>query len=181
MTIIRSSPFALLLLPALALALGGTLGCGSDAASTGGGAGSGSSGDDLKGTVSFNGGPTLECDVDDQDFAASGEYSITCDNDEVDSNYRFVQITFKDEASARTAQTLKFMRPFAFKPEDHPDADAIAVSWTDKDGTLDSDDDSTGTAKVVKSGNHYTVTLTDVSVESTPTKATGKVTAVVNF
>ncbi|MET0795693.1 MAG: hypothetical protein ABW061_29515 [Polyangiaceae bacterium] len=191
MIILRSASVAL----ALTLTLGGLVACGSDAASDGGSsgaAGSASSGSagkggggptnnepELTGTMSFSNGAKLDCKVSTQNFPASGEYSVLCEEDA--SNFRFVQVTFKDEASARTAQTLKFMKPFAFSPEDHPDTDAIAVSWTGTDGTLDSDDDSTGSAKVAKSGDHYAVTLSDVSVESTPTKATGTVTAVIDF
>ena len=130
--------------------------------------------------MSFSNGAELDCKVSTQDFPSSGEYSVLCEEDA--SNFRYVQVTFKDEASARTAQTLKFMKAFAFKPEDHPDADAIAVGWTDTDGgTLYADDESTGSAKVVKNGAHYTLTLTDASVESAPTKATGTVTAVIDF
>lgn len=188
MTTLRSSSVAL----ALILALGGTLGCGSDDVSNPGGAGSsgtagsgaggGSSnnGADLTGTFSFDGGPTIDCKVSTQDFPATGEYSVLCEEDSTD--FRYVQVTFKDEASARTAQTLKLMKAFAFSAADHPDADAISVGWTDAEGdTLYADDDSTGSAKIVKNGAHYTVTLTDVLVESAPTKATGTVTATIDF
>jgi hypothetical protein len=197
MTILRSASVAL----AFTLALGSLAACGSDAASDGGNsgaagsAGSGAAGaagaagkggagpidneTELTGKMSFNNGEELDCKVSTQDFPASGEYSVLCEEDA--TSFRYVQVTFKDEASARTAQTLKFMKPFAFSPEDHPDADAIAVSWTDSDGTLDSDDTSTGTAKVVKNGSHYTVTLTDVTVESLPTHAIGTVTATIDF
>ena len=188
MSILRSSSVVF----ALTFALGGTLGCGSDDVSNPGGAGAsgtagsgaagGSSDDgaDLTGTFSFDGGPTIACKVSTQDFPATGEYSVLCEEDATD--FRYVQVTFKDEASARTAQTLALMKAFAFSPEDHPDADAISLGYTDADGdTLYADDDSTGTGKVVKNGTHYTVTLSAVSVESATTKVSGPVTATIDF
>ena len=164
----------------------GAVACGDDDSTGGtdGAAGEGSKtpidNDDLTGTFTF-GAETLDCEVSDQDFPASGEYSVVCDNDEVDSNYRFVQVTFKDEASARTAGDLKFIAPYAFKPEDHPDADTIAVQFTDTDGTLDSDDDSTGSAKVTASGGRYVLTLEDVSLSTVTSDDTGTVSATINF
>jgi hypothetical protein len=164
----------------------GTVACGDDDSDSGtdGAAGEGSKtpidNDDLTGTFTF-GGETLDCEVSDQEFPATDEYSIVCDNDEVDSNYRFVQVTFKDEASARVARDLKFIAPYAFKPEDHPDADTIAVQFTDKDGTLDSDDDSSGSAKVTASGGHHVLTLEDVSLSTVTSDATGAVSATIDF
>lgn len=167
----------------LTLCLLGATGCGgsdSDAGSPGAG-GEGSempSDEELTGTFTFA-GVTTDCKVSTQDFPATGEYSVLCEEDSASS--RFVQITFKDEASARMAQDLKLIAPFAFKPEDHPDADTIAVSYTDSDGTLDSDDDSTGSAKVAASSGHYVLTLKDVSLSTVSSEDTGEVSATIQF
>jgi major membrane immunogen (membrane-anchored lipoprotein) len=162
----------------MAVCLLGTVACGgSDSDDANGGAGDS---DDLTGTFTFA-GVTLDCETSDQDFPATGEYSVVCDNDDDDANYRFVQVTFKDEPSARVARDLKFIAPFAFGPEDHEEADTIAVSYTNDDGTLDSDDDSTGSAKVTVSGNHHVITLKDVSLSTVTSGDTGTVSAVINF
>jgi hypothetical protein len=57
----------------------------------------------------------------------------------------------------------------------------VAVSCTDGDGTLDSDDESTGSAKVAASGAHYVLTLTNVSLATVTGEATGDVSATSNF
>ncbi|MDF3070605.1 MAG: hypothetical protein K0R38_6206 [Polyangiaceae bacterium] len=177
-------PKAAQLLVALCV-LGATACGGSDSQGTPNDGGAGESGNpsgatELGGTFTF-GGETADCKTSTQDFAATGEFSVVCENDEDDSNYRFVQVTFKDEPSARTAQTLTFMAPFAFKPEDHEAADAVAVSYTNKDGTLDSEDDSTGSAKVTASGGRYVITLDSVSLSTVTSEDTGEVSATINF
>lgn len=168
----------------LALCLLGATACGEDSKGAPNDGGAGETGNppdtELTGTFTF-GGDTVACKTSHQDFAATGEYSVLCENDDDDSNYRFVQITFKDEASARKAQSLTFTGPFAFKPEDHEAADAVAVSHTDKDGTLDSDDDSTGSAKVAVSGGHNVLTLTNVSLSTVSSEDTGEVSASIEF
>ncbi len=152
-----------------------------DAANGGAGESGNPPGDtELTGTFTF-GGDTTACKTSHQTFPATGEYSIVCENDEDGALYRFVQVTFKDEPSARKAQALTFMKPFAFKPEDHEAADAVAVSYTDTDGTLDSDDESTGSAKVVVSGDHNVLTLDEVSLSTVTSEATGAVSATINF
>lgn len=163
----------------------GTTACGGSDSNTPNDGGAGESGNppgdtELGGTFTF-GGETVDCKTSTQDFPATGEYSVLCENDEDDSNYRFVQVTFKDEPSARKAQTLTFMAPFAFKPEDHEAADAVAVSFTNKDGTLDSEDESTGSAKVAASGGHYVITLNSVSLSTVTSEDTGEVSATINF
>lgn len=170
----------------VALCLLGATGCdGSDSQGTPNEGAAGESGNppgetELTGTFTF-GGETVDCKTSTQDFPATGEYSVVCENDEDDSNYRFVQVTFKNEASARKAQSLTFMAPYAFKPEDHEAADAVAVSHTDSDGTLDSEDDSTGSAKVTASGGRYVITLDSVSLSTVTSEDTGEVSAIINF
>lgn len=170
----------------LALCLLGATACGgSDSEGTPNDGGAGKTGNppgdtELTGTFTF-GGETVDCKTSTHDFPATGEYSVVCDNDEDDSNYRFVQVTFKDEPSARKAQSLTFMAPFAFKPEDHEAADAVAVSYTDKDGTLDSEDDSTGSAKVAASSGRNVLTLVGVSLSTVTSEDTGEVSATIDF
>src|SRR5687767_14548509 len=41
----------------------------------------------LTGTFTF-GGETLDCETSDQDFPATGEYSVLCENDDDPANYR---------------------------------------------------------------------------------------------
>jgi hypothetical protein len=169
------------LLLALCLMSATACGEGSEGGPNSGGAGeSGNLPDDpqLTGTFTF-GGKTVGCKTSDQDFPATGEYSVVCENDE--AGYRFVQVTFKNEASARRAQDLTFMAPFAFSPEDHEAADAVAVSYTDGDGTLDSDDESSGSAQVAASGAHYVLSLTNVSLATVTSEATGAVSATISF
>lgn len=148
-----------------------------------GGAGEGGNVPDdteLTGTFTF-GSDTVDCKTSHQDFAATGEYSVVCDNDDDDANYRFVQVTFKNQAAARKAQDLTFMAPFAFKPEDHEAADAIAVSYSDRDGALDSDDESTGSAKVTAAGGRNVLTLESVSLSTVTSADTGNVSATISF
>lgn len=178
----------------LALCVIGITACGESAEGGASGGGAGESGnspddvdnlpDDLPDDVELTGtftyaGKTLACKTSHQDFPATGEFSVVCDND--DDGYQFVQVTFKNEASARQDQDLTFMAPFAFKPEDHEAADAVAVSYTGSDGTLDSDDDSTGSAKVTSSGAHHVLTLTNVSLSTVTSEATGSISATIDF
>jgi hypothetical protein len=168
----------------LALCVMGATACGesSEGGPNNGAAGeSGNSPDDtqLTGTFTFE-GKTRDCKTSHQDFAPTGEYSVVCENEE--DGYRFVQVTFKNEVSARLAQNLTFMAPYAFKPEDHEAADAIAVSYTDGNGTLDSDDDSTGSAKVTASGARSVLTLTNVSLATVTSEIqSSEVSATINF
>jgi hypothetical protein len=166
----------------LALCVLGAVACGEDSKDAGNGGGAGESGNPpdetgLTGTFTI-GTKTLPCTTSDQDFPATGEYSVLCESE--DSG--FVQVTFKNEAAARTAQDLTFMKPFAFKPEDHEAADAISVSYMNAAGeTLDSDDESTGSAKVAASDGHHVLTLKDVSLSTVTSEDTGEVSATINF
>lgn len=161
---------------------GGSASSGGSSNSGGSDSGTGGNGDDddFTGTVTFD-GTTIDCEVDTDDFPASGEFSVLCDNDDDDSNYRYVEIVFKNEASARTAQDLRFIGGFAFSPDDHPDADTIAVGWTDTNGTLYADDDSTGSAKVTASGGHFVLEITDVSLSNEEETASGTLSATIDF
>lgn len=134
----------------------------------------------LGGTFTF-GAVTLPCKVSSQMFPASGEYSIVCDNSDESSNYRYVQVTFKNEASARLTQTLRFKDPFAFKPEDHPDADTVSVDYLDKDGTITAGSTSTGSANVASSGGHNVLILKDVSLGNVTKTRSGTISAAVTF
>jgi hypothetical protein len=158
----------------------GSGGAGGESATGGASSGSGSSPgtESFTGTLTF-GGETLDCAVTTSTFT-SDEFSIICDNDEDASNYRYVEVTFKDEASARTAQDLVFAAPFDFTGG-HDDPKAISVGWTDSDGTLYSADDSSGEAAVTESGGHNVVTLTDVSLSNAEGTATGTVSATLSF
>ena len=134
----------------------------------------------LKGTFSFA-AVTLPCKVSSQLFPATNEYSIVCDNSDDASNYRYVQVTFKDEVSARLPQPLKFKAPFAFKPEDHPDADTVSVDYLDKDGTITAGPMSAGSADVARSGGHNLLTLKDVTLGNVTKTRSGTISATINF
>ena len=134
----------------------------------------------LTGTFSF-GGVTLPCKVSSQLFPASKEYSIVCDNSDDSNNYRFVQVTFKNEVSARLPQALKFKAPFAFTPEDHPDADTVSVDYFDKDGNITAGEASTGSSGVSVSGGRNVLTLKDVSLGNVTKTRSGTISATVNF
>ncbi len=149
--------------------------------SSGGGSSTGGSGikpGDFEGTVTFD-GTTLDCEVDVDTFT-SGEYSVICDNDELSSNYRYVEVTFKDEAAARTAQSLVLVGPFDFTGG-HEDPTTISVGWTDANGTLYSADDSAGTASVRAEGDHFVLELVSVVVASNSTETTGTLSASLPF
>jgi len=198
---LRSMHSHLTLVALLGSCLLGTAACGSDAATVAGNAGAGGSSgsgtagapnagkggspstqeQEFTGTFSFNGGATLPCEVSTQLFPATGEFSVLCENDDDDANYRFVQVTFKDEASARIAQSLVLAEPFAFSPSDHPEANAISVNWQDTDGALYADSDSTGSGKVTATGGHNVLKITDVSLSTVSSDATGTVSATVDY
>jgi len=91
-----------------------------------------------------------------------------------------VQITFKDEASARLTQTLRLVEMDIFE---HPDADTIAVNYIPFDDRVStsSSEDTVGSASAKASGSRNEVTLTDVVLDSNISTTTAKVSATVPF
>lgn len=125
------------------------------------------------GTYTVDGKET-SCEVSTQDFSTD-EYSVVCQNDDEG----FVQVTFKNEASARVAGTFKITERDIFK---HPDADTLDVSYMSfSGGSVDSRDDRDGSAVVTISGKHQVLTLTDVALENTDGTTTTKVSASIPF
>lgn len=130
---------------------------------------------DLTGTFDVLDMP-YACEVTTQLFEATGEYSVLCQND----NAGLVQITFKDEASARRDQAFTITkRSFS----SHPDADTIDVSYLELGVgiNVDSEDDFAGAAAVAAQGDHHVLTLTDVLLEDSDGVNTQAVSATINF
>lgn len=154
----------------------------SSGGSSGGGSSSGSPAG-LKGTVTWK-GTTEPCDVTDQDFAASGEYSVLCQTKGSATGFGtvLVQVTFKDEPSARTPGSFAPLGGSAFSPEDHPDPRTASAIVIDDEHAYAASDESTGTMTMAAEGGHHVLTVTDVQQfqpgeEDTPLL----VSAVINF
>lgn len=153
---------------------GGSSG-GGDAGTGGGADAGGGGGGNLTGSYTVD-GQRKNCKVETQLFGATDEFSVLCQNDDDG----LIQITFKDEASARLAQTLRIIKTDILE---HPDADTISVDYRpfDDRDTLVSDDDKAGTASVTKSGSRNVLTLTDVALESFEGTSSGVVSATITF
>jgi hypothetical protein len=72
------------------------------------------------GTFSVDGQPARSCKVETQLFPATKEFSVVCQDDA----YGLVQVTFKDEASARLEQSLTVIKGSI---SSHPDPKTIVV------------------------------------------------------
>lgn len=125
------------------------------------------------GTFSVD-GQSRTCNVTTQVFTTK-EYSVVCQDD----NYGLVQVTFKDEASARLSQSLTVIKGSI---SSHPDAATIVVGFLPLPGGPDgpevhSDDGLAGTA----TGSAAKVTLEGVVLKSTDKSTSRTVTATINF
>ena len=145
--------------------------CGGD---DGGGDGGGDdAGGALGGTFSI-GGTINDCRTETQDFS-TGEFSVICQNDDTG----LVQITFKDEASARLAQSLTITYRDIFE---HPDPASVDVgyrSFTGEDAA--SDNDAPGTAVATVTGSTNVVTLTNVQLSNAVSDVQAVVSATVEY
>ncbi len=72
------------------------------------------------GTFTVDGQPERSCKVETQFFPATKEFSVVCQDDA----YGLVQVTFKDEASARLDQSLTVIKGSI---SSHPDPKTIVV------------------------------------------------------
>lgn len=129
----------------------------------------------LKGSYTVD-GVKHGCEVSTQTFPATKEFSVLCQNDDDG----LVQITFKDEASARLSQTLRIIDTDIFS---HPDADTINVDYRpfDDRDSVSSEDDTPGSASTKASGGRTELTLKDVELESNISDEKAKVSATVPF
>ncbi len=134
----------------------------------------GSASEDFTGVYSAGKGE-LDCAVSTQLFVTD-EFSIVCQNDDDG----FVQITFKDEASARTAGSFTITERNYFE---HPEPTTVDVSYDSfgDEPQLVSQSDLPGTVEVTASGGHNVLTLTDVELHSFPEAVTGTVSATIDF
>ena len=114
------------------------------------------------GTVTWN-GKTESCNVTSQNFPASGEYSVLCQTEGTSTGTGtvLVQVTFKDEASARSAGTFTVLEGSSFSPEDHPDPRTAQSNVIDDEHAYAAEDDSTGSMVVTASGSRNVLTVTD--------------------
>ncbi len=120
-------------------------------------------------------GQTQTCNVTTQLFPATKEFSVLCQND----NFGFVQVTFKDEVSARRAQKLTVIEGVG---SSHPDGATIVVGFSPLSGGptgpgVVSRDGAAGTA----AGTGKAVTLTGVVLTEFAGTVTHTVTATINF
>lgn len=79
------------------------------------------------GTFSVDGQPERTCKVETQLFPATKEFSVVCQDD----GYGLVQVTFKDEASARIDQSLTVIKGSI---SSHPDPKTIVVDMQSLSG-----------------------------------------------
>jgi len=93
-----------------------------------------------------------------QDFPATKEFSVLCQDDTDPNNSTLMQLVFKDEASARTPGTFKIVHT---SYSGGKAANEVSVSF---DNVYESDEQ--GTLTVTKSGGTNTVTFNDVEVKT---------------
>lgn len=129
----------------------------------------------LTGTFTVEGN-TYACEVTTQLFEATGEYSVLCQNDSAG----LVQVTFKDEVSARRAQAFTIAKR---NYVEHADPDVIDVSYFELGIGInaDSKDDFDGEAVVAAEGSHHALMLTGVMLEDTDEINTLVVSAEIEF
>ncbi|WP_447642251.1 MULTISPECIES: hypothetical protein [Chitinophagaceae] len=97
--------------------------------------------------------------VSTQIFPSTKQFSVLCQAD--DDKGTLIQITFKDEISARKEQTLKIVEDRMSRVQQ---ADEVEVVF---DLGYASKDDSPGTIKVMKENGRYCIVFTDVCVPNT--------------
>ena len=120
-------------------------------------------------------GQTKTCKVTTQLFPATQEFSVVCQDD----NFGFVQITFKDEVSARKVQSLTVIEGSI---SSHPDGATIVVGFSTLSGgpvgpEVVSRDGAAGTA----ASTGKSVTLTGVVLTEFAGAVTHTVSATINF
>lgn len=120
-------------------------------------------------------GQTQTCKVTTQLFPATQEFSVVCQDD----NFGFVQITFKDEVSARKVQSLTVIKGTV---SSHPDGATIVVGFSPLPGgptgpAVVSRDGAAGTA----ASTGKAVTLTGVVLTEFAGTVTRTVTTTINF
>lgn len=128
-----------------------------------------------KGTFTVN-GKTYEGKVSVQTFPATGEFSVLCQDDAVG----LVQITFKNETTARTPQQFKFDKALA---SGNKDATVINASFMPFGGgtSVDSVGGKSGTATSSKASKGNEITFENIELESPDGKVKLPVSAKVNY
>ncbi len=115
----------------------------------------------LTGTFS-EGGKSYSGAVSTQVFPATKEYSVVCQSDE--GKTTLMQITFKDEASARTEQTLTIVKGSIMH------ASAANEVKLDFDLKYQSKDDKPGTVKIIKENGKTVIEFKDVELSDADEK-----------
>ena len=128
-----------------------------------------------KGTFTVN-GKTYEGKVSVQTFPATGEFSVLCQDDAVG----LVQITFKNEATARSPQQFKFDKALA---SGNKDATVINASFMPFAGgtSVESVGGKPGTAASSKAAKGNEISFENVELESSDGKVKLPVSAKVNY
>lgn len=95
--------------------------------------------------------------VSTQVFPATKEYSVLCEDST--TGWSLVQLVFRDEASARTAQKFKIVTDKATSAEAGNEASAAF------NNSYVTSDSSTGAITVKNEGSHYTIELENLSLQ----------------
>ena len=131
--------------------------------------------DPKKGTFTVN-GKTYEGKVSVQTFPATGEFSVLCQDDAVG----LVQITFKNETTARIPQQFKFDKALA---SGNKDATVINASFMPFGGgsSVDSVGGKSGTATSSKTAQGNEISFENIELESPDGNVKLPVSAKVNY
>lgn len=112
---------------------------------------------DLTGTFTA-GGKQYTGKVSVQNFEATGQYSVLCQDVSDPNNSKLIQFVFKNEASARSEGSLTT----SFDPGQDQTASEISVSF---DNSYRSDGYSKGTASVSKKGNNNELIFDNITLQ----------------
>ena len=110
-----------------------------------------------------------------QTFPSTKEFSVLCQDD----GFGLVQITFADEASARTEQTIKFTKGFTHKEKN--EADFAFSGFVGNPPGLVSNSETPGSAKIVKDGGNYVIEFSDVDLKDIENKTSGKLSGKIPY